>query len=123
MAKAPLKTETANTSDTAEARVVSIAMPPASPTPTPVTPGAQGMATPPVTPGAPAQDVAMGDALGPSLGSVTTPEAAMSALKAKTGILHTVINNVGHFGSLAFSDVEQLVADIAWLANYIRSKV
>ena len=60
---------------------------------------------------------------GPALSTITSPEAAGVALKAKLSTLHALVNNVGHVGALAFDEIEQLLADIRWLAAYIRSKV
>ena len=62
-------------------------------------------------------------ALGTPVHQVTDPTQAVAELKAKVGTLHTVVNNVGHFSTLAVDDVEALIADIGKLANFIRSKV
>jgi len=61
--------------------------------------------------------------LGAVVGDVSSPEQASVVLKEKVHILHTALNNVGHFSTMAFNDVEQLMADIRWLVSYIRSKV
>lgn len=60
--------------------------------------------------------------LGTSLKDIATPEHAMVVLKEKVGLLHTLAHNVGHYGALAFNEVEQLVVDIQRIAAYIRSK-
>ena len=57
------------------------------------------------------------------MSDITTPEAAVSALKNKVSVLHTTANNVSNFASLAFNEVEQLIADIRILTVYIRSHV
>ena len=55
--------------------------------------------------------------------SIVEPEHAVAVLKATVAGLHGLVNNVGHYSSLAFNDVEQAVADIRYLTAFIRSKV
>lgn len=59
---------------------------------------------------------------GTPLNLVATPEHALSVLKEKISLLHQFANNAGHFATLAFNEVEQLVVDIQRLTTYIRSK-
>ena len=57
------------------------------------------------------------------LSGIASPEHAVNVLKEKVHALHTVVNNVANFKTLAFNEAEQLMADIKYLTSYIRSKV
>ena len=66
---------------------------------------------------------ARGFHLGTPISQITSVEHAAATLKEKVSLLHTITHNMGHYATLAFSEVEQLMADIAWLVNFVRSKV
>ena len=90
--------------------------PPPAGAQSPITPPAQSPVTPPPA-GQPHTN------LGQPVTVVQSPEHAVTVLKEKVHILHSIANNVANYKTLAFNDIEQVMADIKYLATYIRSKV
>lgn len=58
-----------------------------------------------------------------SIASISTPEAAMVALKDRVGLLHKIVHDASHVGSLAIVEAEHLINDMRFLFSYIHTKL
>lgn len=71
--------------------------------------------------GGPSNATSVVHKIGTPVAEVTTPERAMSVLKEKVGLIHTVVNNASHLGTVAWNDLESLMADVKYLITFGRS--
>ena len=56
-------------------------------------------------------------------GAVIEAEHAMVTVKAKMGVLHALIANVGHYATLPITEVEALMAEVNYLLGIVRAKL